>query len=351
MELVLLGITCLLLSVLVFAIVGKLSKSKLYERYYFRMYCAAVIIPVIASFITIGIAWNNKTSDTEVLNGYVTSKSSKEVSCEHSYSCNCNKNGCSTCYEHPYDIDWNLHTNLNKDVTIDRVDRRGTKEPPRYTSAKINDSVAMKHTFTNYIKGAENSLFNESEVSVKYLNRVPDYPTKVYDYHYINRVLLDKVDNFDGLQEWNSDLAKALNTLGAKKQVNIIILFTSVDTPDYFYSVRKKWLGGKKNDVIIIVGTKNYPDIDWVKVMSWSDSELFKVELQDELYDLKKVNKSAEFINIISKNVDEKFQRKHMHDFDYLREDIVPDFKWFVLSAIVCIIVAVVANIYIRRGM
>ena len=41
-----------------------------------------------------------------------------------------------------------------------------------------------------------------------------------------------------------------------------------------------------KNDVVVVMGTPSYPRIDWVQVLSWTDVELFKVQLRDELMDL-----------------------------------------------------------------
>jgi len=352
MELLILIILCLAISGLITYLFYKTDKFRIVSTA--KEIAVITIIPVIFSVILVAFAWNNKVSDTEVINGYVTSKSSDRVSCSHSYPCHCRTDSkgnmsCDTCYEHSYDIDWNLHTNLNKDITIDRIDSRGVKEPRRYAIANVGDPAAFTHTFVNYIKGAEHSLFNESENSTKYADRVPPYPSAVYDYHYVNRVLVDKVAGFKDLNKWNDTLARSLNQLGVQKQVNVILLFTSVDSQDYIHSVRKKWLGGKKNDVIVIVGTPNYPDIEWVRVVSWTDSELFKVELQDDLYDLKTIGTPEQFIEIISKQISSKFERKHMRDFEYLKEDITPDVGWIVAAILGCIIFSIVINVVLRK--
>ncbi len=86
--------------------------------------------------------------DTETWNSYVVTKEREEVSCSHSYSCNClqvcssDSNGgsschtqCDTCYEHSYDVDWVVQDTIG-DFRISRIDRRGLGEPPRWTSVQ-----------------------------------------------------------------------------------------------------------------------------------------------------------------------------------------------------------------------
>jgi hypothetical protein len=139
-----------------------------------------------------------------------------------------------------------------------------------------------------------------------------------------------------------------LSTIGNSKQVNVVVLFTDVDTPDYLYSVKTKWLGGKKNDVVVIIGTPNYPDIEWVRVLSWTDSEIFKVELQDSIYDLKRIDKPDEVVNIIKENVVSKFQRKHMKEFEYLKEEITVDTWVYFLAYGLCLMLSVVFGVFIK---
>lgn len=92
-----------------------------------------------------------KAADVELLNGYVTGKERDVVSCSHSYECmcyyteSCSGSGtsrsctrtrhCSTCYEHSYDVDWDVHTTVGN-LTIDRIDRQGLDQPPRWTAVQ-----------------------------------------------------------------------------------------------------------------------------------------------------------------------------------------------------------------------
>ena len=158
-----------------------------------------VIQGLIAASISVAI-YNNNTSDIEVLHGQVTSKQSEHVSCSHSYSCNCyttcSGSGenqsctehCSTCYEHSYDVDWIVRSQIGY-VEIDRVDRQGLDEPSRFTKAKIGEPFSQTRSFENFIKGSPDTLFKRQGLVEKYKDKIPNYFSKVYDYYRINRVI------------------------------------------------------------------------------------------------------------------------------------------------------------------
>lgn len=303
-----------------------------------------------------------QTLDYEVLNGQVTRKASEHVSCDHSYSCNCRQTcsgtgknrscsqTCDTCYEHSYDVNWDLFTSVGT-LKIDRIDKQGIWEPPRFSRAKVGDPVALSHGFTNYVKAAPDSLFNtavEKSALMQFDKLVPPYPGNIYDYHYINRVLTQGVSVPDAA-EWNRDLAMRLRSLGPTKQVNAIIVFTSQKDPQYATALRAAWLGGKKNDVIVVLGTPAYPAIEWVRVVSWTDEELFKVQLRDELSELKTADRTA-VLDLMEKHIVTQYKRKHMKDFEFLQADIQPPTWLLVVLALVSIAVSVGASLYFARN-
>src|SRR6185369_625968 len=92
---------------------------------------AAVALVVGLGF---GASYWSGTSDTEVWNGQVTSKTQDRVSCSHDYKCRCRsettctgsgKNRsctsstvCDTCYEHSYDVDWAVHASTGESSDI-----------------------------------------------------------------------------------------------------------------------------------------------------------------------------------------------------------------------------------------
>ena len=285
-----------------------------------------------------------KTIDVEIWNGQVTGKERERVSCSHSYSCNCrtvysgsgkdrtSHEECDTCYEHSNDYDWNVMTNVG-DLKIDRVDRQGKTEPERWTKVTVGEPASQAHFFTNYIKAAPDSIFHFSDelIAEKFNGKIPDYPKEVYDYYRFNHVLTVGVPVPD-LDKWNNDVANILKKLGPSKQANVIILFVNTNDPNYEYALRSKWLGGKKNDIVVILGVTQYPAIDWARVMTWSDKEIFKVVLRDRLTEIKEVNRQ-EVLTAVDEVTTRSFKRKEMKDFEYLADEIDPP-MWVIILAI-----------------
>lgn len=310
-----------------------------------RINLVELCVYVLVTCLIVTVGWHAGTYgnaiDTQVLNGEVTKKYKEKTNCTHSYSCNCTTSctgsgttrscttTCQTCYEHSHDFDWILQTTVGN-IDIDRIDRQGVSEPPRFTAAKPGDPVASTRTYINYIKAASDSLFNSRSNSLameKFGNYIPRYPLEVYDYHYIDRVLFDRINVLDA-KLWNSTLAKALITLGPSKQANVVILITREADTAYAQAVHSAWLGGKKNDVIVVIGSPDYPNISWVQVLSWSDKEILKVSLRDSLMDLKTLSADT-VIPMIYRHIDQQFVRKPMEDFKYLTEQFeAPD--WLI---------------------
>lgn len=291
-----------------------------------------------------------KTMDIEVLNGEVVSKEQERVSCSHSYSCNCRSvtscsgsgkdrscstsTQCDTCYEHSHDYDWNVRSNVGS-VTIDRVDRQGVFPPPRWKAVMIGEPFAATHIHTNYVKAVPESLFHLTSNDTKFASMIPAYPKNVYDYYRINRALTVGV-NVPDLQEWSNDISNILRKLGPQKQANVITVFVKTDDPSYEYALKNAWLNAKKNDVVVVFGTTQYPKIDFVRVISWTDAEIFKVKLRDSLQDMGQIDRPA-MIKIINDLIISDFKRKQMADFKFLENEIDPP-DWLIYTDIAIIL-------------
>lgn len=213
--------------------------------------------------------------DTQLLSGYVMSKNSAKVSCEHSYDCRCrtihHRDGkgnryttreCDTCYEHSYDVSWRVKTTLS-DYTIPRVDRRGLTEPQRWTVVKVDEPVVETSGYMNYLLADEHTLFVETLTPATY--DYPEYP-QVYDMWNVRRVI--------GVPEplgstLNTLLNETLKTLGPAKQLNVVVVATK-HNEDFYTGLMAKWKGGKKNDVIMVYGVDDNMNTLWFKSNSYA---------------------------------------------------------------------------------
>lgn len=290
----------------------------------------------------------SNTTDVEVWNGRVASKAKVEVSCSHDYQCNCYQScstdskgsmscstHCSTCYEHQNDWDWMVYTTNSEGIEIDRIDRQGSDEPPRFAAVRIGEPTSMKHIFTNYIKAAPDSLFQRQGLVEKWVGQLPEYPQTVYDYYRLNRIVGSVPDqNF-----WNLALSELNADLGKAKQVNIILVFLDGKPQEYAYALEQHWLGGKKNDVIVLIDTAGGM-IDWVYVMAWTDSQMFKVKLRDDILAIGQIDQTKIF-DAMRQNISSLYLRKPMKDFQYLEASITPTPTQYAVCIVLGTILAI----------
>ncbi|WMN81109.1 hypothetical protein NI385_27210 (plasmid) [Vibrio parahaemolyticus] len=217
------------------------------------------VISSIVVVVTLGAITLYGISETEILNGEVTAKKRNTVSCEHSYEvCKKTSDGekCETKYEHSWDYDWDVYTTVGT-LTIDREDSQGVIEPKRFKQVVIGEPASVNHTYLNYVKANTISLFGYSEEQAKqYQEFVPKYPT-IYDYYRVNRVLHTNPSlTYSLTSGWNEKLNNEFRTLGGKLQANMVIVVT--DQPaSFFESLIHSWEGGRKNDILIVMGVKD----------------------------------------------------------------------------------------------
>lgn len=304
------------------------------------------------------IIYYANVADTEMLNGHVTSKASQRVSCSHDYCCqecktcdskgsNCSTYCCQTCFEHSYDVDWNVQTTVGG-LTIDRIDRQGVKEPPRFTRVILGEPATLSHWYTNYIKAAPDSLFNEQGLVEEYEQNkhLPVHP-EVYDYYRADRLVL--VGASVDPNEWNYELSKLNDRVGTTKQANVIVVLTT-ENEKFYYVLRQKWVGGKKNDIIVIIGLDAAgSSIKWARVMSWAQDDIFNVKLRDDILALDTLNREN-VLQTVEKDVVKWFQRKPMADFEYLESSITPTKTEFVIAFIINLIISIGITFYVMNN-
>lgn len=308
---------------------------------------------VVAGVSTLVIYYAS-VADVEMWNGRVSGKYRDRVSCGHSYSCNCRTSCsgsgtsrschtvCDTCYEHLFDYDWVVKTSMGDSILIDRIDRQGVREPPRYTVVRIGEPATSKHQYVNYVKASPDSLFRRTESEANKA-QVPAYPDGVYDYYRSSGLYPIDVKIPDR-QDWDYALSELNADLGVAKQVNVFVVPVLNKPRSYYIDMERAWLGGKKNDVIVVASVNEQLEYQWVEVMSWAKNPMLKIVIRDELTTQKKLD-VWQATPLIKAAISQHYVRREMKDFEYLKSSITPSRGAWILSLLCGFFVAVVLGL------
>lgn len=292
----------------------------------------AVVVVVIGIGYAIGRA--DRKADTEIWNGTISRKWTEQVGCCHSYDCNCTticlpdaegniscSESCDTCYRHKADVAYHAVTSNGERVFDDGCNPPENAPPARWAQIVEGEPTAIEHGFENYIKAAPGAFPWKEDLAEKYRAQLPAYP-RVHDLYRVTRVLAQGVTRQD-LGALDRRLAEINGRLGRQKQVNILLVLTNVMTPEYADALSAAWLGGKKNDLIVVVGLPSGSEIAWVRVISWTKVEAVKQGIEKGVLHLGTF-KGDEIVRVIEGEVAERFVRRPMADFAYLKASIEP---------------------------
>jgi hypothetical protein len=191
----------------------------------------------------------------------------------------------------------------------------------------VGEPTAVEHRFKNYIKGAPGTILKKQGLIEKYKRLIPQYP-RTYDLYRVRRVLAAGVRVPD-IARMDARLDEMNARLGKPKQVNMIVVVTAAADRGYIHALEEAWLGGKKNDLVLVVGAPEFPKISWAGVMSWTKVENLKLALRDSVEEMGTFE-SSKILNLLEYHVAEQFVRRPMADFEYLSSSIQPPF-WLLV--------------------
>lgn len=320
-----------------------------------------VVVQLLVAGASACICYYQSFGDTEIHNSSVSSKRREYVSCSHSYSCHCRESCsgsgknrscyqvCDTCYEHSNDWDWAVYSVIGERFEIDRIDRRGTNEPSRFTSTQMGEPTSRTYSYDNYVKAAPDSLFRHQGQVEKYLKYIPEYPMGIYDYYRLNRLVLINGTQVTDPDYWRNDISQLNADVGAKKQTNVIVVIAHDMPPDYFYALEQAWVGGKKNDVVVVLNLNTSRKADWVQVMSWESNEIFKIKVRDELM-VKETIERWDVIDVLKRNILQYHQRKPMADFEYLTASVTPSVTQWLVTILIGAAISIALSIVMHNN-
>lgn len=170
----------------------------------------------------------------------------------------------------------------------------------------IEPVITQKH-FVNKVKAAP-SLFSFAKVPTN----IAVYPwPAVRDWNRSDRVMGTAQQMMDTLV-WDQMNA----VLGAAKKVNLILVgFPPGSSEDMAKWQQAKWIGGKKNDLVIAYAGGGVVPVEWVTCFGWTESELVKRNLED-LFLHNPIDHNL--IPKICKEVTANYVKKNWHKFDYI---------------------------------
>lgn len=350
----------LLVPVLISGVGFFFSSSITWKEFLLQMAAQALIAGA-----SIWVVYHQSTSDTEILNGRVTDKKQVWVHCSHSYSCNCVKHEscsgvgkdrtcsetevCQTCYDHTNDWDWTVYSSIGYELDIERVDRRGSNEPPRWTAVRIGEPFSTTHGYENFVKGAPGTLLKRQGLTEKFAKALPEYPIDVHDYYRADRLVLINGASVPDRHLWNQQLSEINADLGARRQANLIVVLARNLPQEYVYALEEKWTLGKKNDVILVIGVDSGMVPQWAYVMAWTHQQLIRVSLRDAIMDLPVISREP-VLEIFRREVATKFVRQPMKDFEYLKSSIVPTTSQWLWSMLFGLLSALGLSYFFHRN-
>lgn len=290
--------------------------------------------------------------DTEVLNGYITSKESVRVTCTHEHKCGetCRKGDdgklhCKPkyCKDHAYDVDWDVHSTVGS-FTIDRLDRRGLQEPPRWTNVVIGEPAARESYAQNYMLLQEGHFNTSDSIISKYLNQIPKYPS-TFDYYRYNRVINQTTTDYGWINTYLND---QLRQMGKEKQLNVIVVIT--DKPyDYYTAIRQEWQGTKRNDVQLYFGLDADGNIVWFKADSFADGQSNATMLESLRIPTLNAKITPELINEQLLIIKDEFVRLPNEKLEYLKDQWSPSIGFITFLTILNLLVAIGLSIFLHR--
>lgn len=228
---------------------------------------------------------------------------------------------------------WVAYSNINSKYSIDkshfnklvknfgevhsvRGDRTTGEHNSRMIGGDPNDYITENRTgfiepitetksFENRIK-ASPSVF--SFVKVPKTINVFDWPRS--DNPWESNRVMGSAKTMINPRKWDEMNA----TLGFKHHVNLIVVGLEGDDASLLQYQEAKWIGGKKNDVVIAY-TGNPKKPSNVKVFGWTEKDILKQNIQSYVINNGVNNKLIDFLN---QEIPENYVIKDWKKFDYI---------------------------------
>ena len=227
--------------------------------------------------------------------------------------------------------------------------------------------VSLEHRYVNFVTASDTikKLRGEYPEHKANIREHPHCYSGDYGPTEFNRVVTASAPM---RQSWanavDTMLDRKLVQIGPSHQCNVIVYVVGSGDQKVAHALEAAWKMGEKNDIVVVVGAPNFPEVEWAYVMAWTDVEEFKITLRDRILALGKdaegdargIGHAGNFVDTICSQITASttnggFKRKPMSDYDYLIAEI--GLPWWATLLIVLIgggLQAGAATLLIRNG-
>ena len=339
---------------------------------------AIIGIPLVTIIIIKYVSIANETQATEYINSYIVSATYTEHwstwvhrICTRTVSCgkNCTTiqtYDCSYCDDNP--AQWTVTDNLGRTYSISSdffgelcnkwqnksfVDKHRSinysfgcgSDGDAYTTNFDNkfDHIVpytTENKYENKIK-ASKSLFNFMEVdsTMRKLYGLYDYRKSQDPFSYIGLYGDYNPSANERLMRYNAKL-------GSIKKVHMMILVFNNKNIDAAFMQESYWKRGNQNEFILCIGRSD-TTINWCKVLSWTDIQDLKIDVESKVSNMKYDLNSI--IDTMALEVSMKFVKKDFKkDFNYIT--VEPSNTSLIVAYIVSLIITIGVCIFAVRN-
>lgn len=265
-------------------------------------------------------AWNERQSRTRVISvGKTTTVQVYYVTVEHSpkWWAESAHGASEPISQHRYE---QIRQHWEATPQFTELNRRfHTKDGDRYVCHFPGDDAKLipftsEHAYENRVRVAP-SLF---EYNQEPHGAVYDYPTRIYEAAPSvigSRATPEERHAFDVL---NARLGHPLN-------VRVLALIRPNTSPSAAWNQEVAWLGGHRNELVIVIGTYQGRTVQWCRVFGWTQSESLKVAIRQQVLAQDELDLVA-LAGWLTEALPQSYEARDMSHFNYLPVDV----SWWV---------------------
>lgn len=287
-----------------------------------------------------------QASDLELFSGSVVEKKRVYDPETETYDCGKDSKGnTQTCTRTIPRWRWDVISDIGDDK-FSEYTHQSIRSPEIYSRAQIGDPFTSSHRFLNFQNVSEQSVLLDRESAGEYVGWLPEYP-HIYSGFKVQRGFSTSplVDQ----RVLSNMLNVAHKRWGPMHGVNVIVVVIGpqTDANKFFYALRSKWKGGKKNDAVLVVRVDEKGELTNTNAFSRSADDLtdekgmaFTTMLHVNALDTYKAdNKKFDPEQVIA-SIDKSlkyFKREDLGRYDFLKDEYMPPY-WSVFLSLIAIV-------------